>query len=86
MLSYDNLADGEGLLIAPCRAIHTLGMRFTIDAVFLDKKWRIIHCEKAIEPGRWMVWGGIKAHSVLELGHGWLDLDKLEGQRFELEI
>ena len=27
----------EGLYIAPCRAIHTVAMRYTIDVVFLDK-------------------------------------------------
>ena len=27
---------GEGLLLAPCAHIHTVGMQFNIDVVFLD--------------------------------------------------
>jgi uncharacterized membrane protein (UPF0127 family) len=28
---------GEGLLIPRCRSVHTFGMRFAIDVVFLDR-------------------------------------------------
>ncbi len=30
------LAADEGLLLRPCRQVHTFGMRFSIDAVFCD--------------------------------------------------
>jgi len=35
LLKHAGLAPGEGLWIAPCEAIHTFGMRFPIDVVFL---------------------------------------------------
>jgi hypothetical protein len=33
---------GEALLIKPCISIRTSFMRFPIDAIFLDKKHRVI--------------------------------------------
>lgn len=33
---------GPGLLLPRCRSIHTIGMRFAIDAVFLDRRGREI--------------------------------------------
>ncbi len=36
LLGRASLDPGEGLLLAPCGNIHMLGMRFAIDALFLD--------------------------------------------------
>ena len=33
---------GEGLLIPGCRSVHTFGMRFALDVVFLDRARRPI--------------------------------------------
>lgn len=41
LLKRTGLDEGEGLLISPCEAIHTFGMKFAIDVVFLDKKRRV---------------------------------------------
>lgn len=41
LLKRTGLDDGEGLLISPCEAIHTFGMKFAIDVVFIDKKRRV---------------------------------------------
>ena len=38
LLKRSSLDQGEGLLITPCEAIHTFGMKFAIDVVFLDRK------------------------------------------------
>lgn len=38
LLKRTGLDEGEGLLITPCEAIHTFGMKFAIDVVFVDKK------------------------------------------------
>lgn len=37
------LSDNEGLLIAPCRQIHSYGMRFIFDAVFISNSGEILH-------------------------------------------
>ena len=36
LLGRSTLPVGEALLLDPCRAIHTAGMRFPIDVLFLD--------------------------------------------------
>jgi len=38
LLKHTGLEPGEGLWIAPCEAVHTIGMKFPIDVLFLDKK------------------------------------------------
>ena len=37
-LGRDGLPAGEGLWIVPCESVHTVGMRFPIDLVYLDRK------------------------------------------------
>ncbi len=70
LLGRRSLPAGEALLLRPCNAIHTLGMRFAIDAHFYDRQGRRVRTVAAIAPGRWWVWGGWRAHSVLECAAG----------------
>jgi uncharacterized protein len=65
LLGRSALPDGEGLWIVPCQAIHTVGMRFVIDAVFLDKARRVVALRPSIRPF-WMAMS-LKAQTVLEL-------------------
>ncbi|WP_131821459.1 DUF192 domain-containing protein [Desulfofundulus thermosubterraneus] len=59
----------EGLLLSPCRRIHTWGMRFSIDAVYLDRSGRVLAVEDNLPPGR--VGGTYEGCSqVLELKAG----------------
>ena len=60
------LPPGEGMLITKCNAIHTLFMRFNIDAKFLDAKGKVVKEVKNIPPWRFLIWGGWRARSVLE--------------------
>lgn len=60
------LPEGQGLLIPHCNAIHTLFMRFPIDATFLDRKGAVVKVVRDIRPGRLFVWGGWRARQVLE--------------------
>ena len=43
---------GNGLLIPGCRSVHTFGMRFEIEVVFLDSAGRPIRWEDPVGPGR----------------------------------
>jgi hypothetical protein len=45
------LAPNHGLLLRRCRSVHTVGMRFTIDAVLLDRRHRVIRIV-TMQPGR----------------------------------
>jgi hypothetical protein len=42
LLGCADLAGHEGLLLQRCRSIHTFGMRIGIDAVLLDRRYRVL--------------------------------------------
>lgn len=69
LLGTDVLPPGEGLLIMPCRQVHTFGMRYPIDAVFLDAEHRVLRVVRSLRPRRLstLVW---RARAVLELPAG----------------
>ena len=58
----------EGLLIAPCASIHTIGMRYLIDVVFLDREARVMRVCPEVAAGRARFAPG--ARGVLELRGG----------------
>ncbi len=60
---------GQGLWINPSHGIHTFAMRFSIDAVYLDRERIVIHIEEALKPWR-LAAVRIQASSVLELPAG----------------
>jgi uncharacterized protein len=43
---------GPGLLIPHCRSVHTFGMRFALDLVFLDEGQRVVEIRRAVPPRR----------------------------------
>lgn len=58
----------EALLIAPCAAIHTCGMGYHLDVVFLDAIGRVLGMREGIAP--WRACGQRGASSVLEFHEG----------------
>jgi uncharacterized membrane protein (UPF0127 family) len=42
LLGRSALAPGEGLVIRPCKVVHTAGMAFSIDVVHLDADSRVL--------------------------------------------
>lgn len=52
LLGKNFLQPGEGLIIKPCSSIHTFFMRFPIDAVFVDKRNRVVKAYHALSPWR----------------------------------
>jgi uncharacterized protein len=85
LLRRDRLDAGEGLLITPCRGVHTCGMRFTIDLVALDAHGIVVDLRAALKPWRIRLprpgtW------SVLELPQGTLRASRITlGHRIALE-
>jgi uncharacterized membrane protein (UPF0127 family) len=63
------LAQGDGLWIVPCNSIHSIGMKFIFDAVFLDKNLRVVHLMREMKAWR-LSKIVFSAHSVLELPAG----------------
>jgi len=68
LLKRRELRQGEGLWIAPCEAVHTAGMKFAIDVLFLDRKRRIRKVRERMGP--WRAAMSLLSHSVLELPAG----------------
>ena len=66
LIGRPRLAPDEALLIPHCNCIHTLFMRYAIDATFLDAEGRVVKTVANIPPGRVCVWGGWRARAVLE--------------------
>jgi len=69
LLGKKSLEAGCGLYIVPSQAVHTFGMAFPIDVVFVDKKDRVVGVREAIPPSR-MTRPFWKALGVLELPAG----------------
>lgn len=72
LLGCSGLPAGAGLLIEHCGSIHTVGMRFPIDVVFIDRHWRVCRVYRNIRPGRLWISGGWRARRALEVAAGWL--------------
>src|SRR6266478_3518469 len=73
------LNPGEGLWIEPCNGIHTIGMRFPIDVVMLDRRGDVMGILRSVPPFRiirsqrgWMstveVYPGELNSDVVEVG------------------
>jgi uncharacterized membrane protein (UPF0127 family) len=52
LLGSRALPEGEGLWIVPCEAVHTIGMRYPIDVLFLDAYGRATGCCRGLAPNR----------------------------------
>lgn len=69
LLGRPELGDGEGLLLSPCRSVHSWGMRYPIDVVFIDGDGRAVALYPALPPRRRTAWHG-DARQALELPAG----------------
>ena len=71
LLGRASLPIDHAMLLSPCRAIHTWGMQFAIDVVFLDADNRVTRTVAGVKPWRW-VWGSLRTKATLEFSAGWL--------------
>jgi uncharacterized membrane protein (UPF0127 family) len=62
------LEPGDGLLLAPCFAVHTAFMHRPIDVVFLDRGLRVLWIAAEVRP--WRLVACRRAWGVLELPAG----------------
>jgi uncharacterized membrane protein (UPF0127 family) len=84
LLARPRVQCDEGVWIASCSAIHTVGMRCAIDVLFVDRDGCVVHIYRGLKPNR-VAFGGRDARGVVELGSGALDqIDVMIGDRLEL--
>jgi hypothetical protein len=65
-LRSSDFRNGSGLWIVPCHGVHTLGMGFPIDVLYLDRALTVIHIQSDLQPWR-IAPVRSQAASVLEL-------------------
>lgn len=68
LLGRRDLGPDEGILLRPAGSIHTFFMRFSIDAVFLDRDDRVVRVAASLPP--WRFAAARKSRAVLELRAG----------------
>ncbi|MCG7983458.1 MAG: DUF192 domain-containing protein [Candidatus Thiodiazotropha lotti] len=71
LLARKKLVSMEGLLLPGCSSIHTIGMHYALDIVFMDGKGRVIKTQACVKPFRAAVAKG--ASYTLELANGMID-------------
>lgn len=72
LLGRKSLGQGEALLIEPCSSIHTFGMAFPIDALFLNREGLVVHLVKDMRASR-ISRHVFKARMVLEAPAGTIE-------------
>lgn len=82
LLGRPRLQAGQGLLIDPCPSVHTIGMSYPLDLMFLDADFRLLEQVSGLKPLRWAACA--RARATLELPPGTLDSLALKaGDRLE---
>jgi uncharacterized membrane protein (UPF0127 family) len=66
---HRNLSLGDGVWLVPCNGIQTVGMKATIDVVFLNRERRVVRVYENVRPGRVIFWVP-RARSALEVPAG----------------
>jgi len=84
LLKRRSLRPEEALWLVPGKAVHTVGMKFPIDVIFIDKHKKVVGLVPSMAPNRaTRVYLG--AHSVLELPKGTILKSRTEaGDRLEI--
>ncbi len=72
-LDRDALPAGHALLFERCRSVHTIGMRFALDLLWIDRAGAIVRVDRAVGPRRLRTC--LRARAVVETAAG-------DGERF----
>lgn len=84
LLGRRNLAAGTTLWLEPCDSIHTFFMKFSIDAVFVDRDLVVCKVVRNIPPWR-LLTPVAHARSVFEFGAGQASPDRV-GEGDQLHV
>ncbi len=78
LLGRAEMLPGSAMVIERCGSVHTLGMKFSLDLIFLDQGWRVVSVKRSVRPGCPMVFGGVRARRVVESRAGSLNFNGIE--------
>lgn len=86
LLGRRRLDTGGGLWITPSSGVHTLGMKFPIDVVGLDRNKRVVKLWHALAPYR-VTSVSFKTSSVIELAAGGIGDAQIElGDQIAIDL
>ncbi len=86
LLKRNGLSPEEALWLVPSKGIHTIGMKFPIDVVFLDKNNVVLRLISGLVPYR-ITSLHFRGQSVLELPAGTIKKSQTEvGDRLEISL
>ena len=68
LLGRDHLDEAAAMLLAPCTSVHTVGMRFPIDVVFVDRQGYAVKVVRNLRP--WRIALSIGGRAVIEMAAG----------------
>ena len=69
LLGRTGLSIDEALIFERSASIHTIGMRFPIDAIFVDREWRVVGLKADLRPGKLVLWVA-RAWGTIEMASG----------------
>lgn len=86
LLKRKNLGPEEALWLMPSKGIHTIGMKFPIDVVFLNRANSVVGLVQGMAPCR-LSSIHFTSYSVLELPTGTIKKSRTEvGDQFEISL
>jgi uncharacterized protein len=68
LLGRTGLADRHALVLAPCNAVHTFGMQFPIDVLFVGRDGQVMKIVEHLEA--WRIAVALRASVTVELAAG----------------
>jgi uncharacterized membrane protein (UPF0127 family) len=77
LTGLERLPEDQALLIERCRSVHTAGMRFPLDLLWLDRAGNVIRLDKNVKRRRLRTC--VRARAVLETNAGC-------GERFKKQL
>jgi uncharacterized membrane protein (UPF0127 family) len=86
LLKRTHLGPEEALWLMPSKGIHTIGMKFPIDVLFLDRNHRVLGLMSGMLPYRVSA-VHLRGYSVLELPNGTIKKSQTEvGDQLEISL
>jgi len=86
LLKRTQLGPEEALWLMPSKGIHTIGMKFPIDVLFLNRKNQVLGLISGLAPYR-ISPVHFRAYSVLELPNGTIKKSRTElGDQLEISL
>ena len=83
LLGREEIPEGTALIIAPCSAVHTVGMQFPIDVIFATKDGCVVKTRSRVPP--WRMAGAFRSFAAIELRAGSLEQSGVQpGDRLEI--